>query len=104
MVLLMTRALGRLTPAGADTPSAYAAGARRSKSMPAAPQAGLVTLLPVPSMERKPDDCGTRGVLPRSGAEALAWTCDPDVETGAPSPVARDVPAADAVAREDCRW
>src|SRR5438093_1228528 len=52
--LLIIRALGLSAPAGVDTPSAYAAGARRSRSLPVLPQAEFVRLLPLPSMERKP--------------------------------------------------
>src|SRR5205823_8425377 len=56
----MTRALGRSAPAGALTPSAYAAEAMRRRSVPALPQAGLARLLPVPSIEEKPADSSVR--------------------------------------------
>src|SRR6478736_9984489 len=50
IVLRISRALGRVPPAGDDRPSPYCAAAVRNKSVPAVPHVGLSTLLPVPSM------------------------------------------------------
>ena len=52
IVLLMTRALGRSAPPGSKVPSAYSAGAMRSKFSPALPHSGCKGLFNVPSIVR----------------------------------------------------
>src|SRR4051794_39118328 len=56
----MVRALGRLAPDGALTPSAYAAGAMRIRSVPALPRLGLARLFPTPPMGEAPVESNMR--------------------------------------------
>src|SRR4051812_47573965 len=59
-VLLITRAEGRVAPAGAAMPSAYWAAASRRRAVPLAPQLGCTRLLPVPSKLRRAAEHSTR--------------------------------------------